>query len=234
VSENFGASALADRFGVTRYPAIFVDDVLVARPRDFGFFAEGEKSGRYTPWVNAESQARFRKDLARMVDLALAGRQDELARERREPAGVEAPPVAALPRLTLTDLAGKPLAIESAKGRVTVVEFWATWCPPCRGALAWLGELKKRYGDRLAVVAIALESDEAGVRKLEQVIGTVCRKQARRVVEGKTEKLVVNRDVLKEFLGGIQVRVETEVAERVKRPGVAVGLATSSSSRRTR
>ncbi len=66
---------------------------------------------------------------------------------------------------------------------------------------------------------------EAGVRKLEQVIGTVCRKQARRVVEGKTEKLVVNNDILKEFLGHIQVRVETEVAERVKRPGVAVGLA---------
>ena len=66
---------------------------------------------------------------------------------------------------------------------------------------------------------------EAGVRKLEQVIGTVCRKQARRVVEGKTEKLLVTRDTLKEFLGGIQVRVETEVAERVKRPGVAVGLA---------
>ena len=66
---------------------------------------------------------------------------------------------------------------------------------------------------------------EAGVRKLEQTIGTVCRKQARRVVEGKTEKLVVTREMLKEFLGGIQVRVETEVAERVKRPGVAVGLA---------
>src|SRR5580693_7796014 len=66
---------------------------------------------------------------------------------------------------------------------------------------------------------------EAGVRKLEQVIGTVCRKEARRVVEGKLEKLVVDRDILKEFLGHIQVRVETEVAERVKRPGVAVGLA---------
>ncbi len=66
---------------------------------------------------------------------------------------------------------------------------------------------------------------EAGVRKLEQVIGTVCRKQARRVVEGKTEKLVVTREIVKEFLGGIQVRVDTEVAERVKRPGVAVGLA---------
>jgi ATP-dependent Lon protease len=66
---------------------------------------------------------------------------------------------------------------------------------------------------------------EAGVRKLEQVLGTVCRKQARRVVEGKTDKVVVTRGVLKEFLGGIQVRVETEVSERVKRPGVAVGLA---------
>jgi ATP-dependent Lon protease len=66
---------------------------------------------------------------------------------------------------------------------------------------------------------------EAGVRKLEQVLGTVCRKVARRVVEGKAEKVTVTRDVLKEFLGGIQVRVETEVAERVKRPGVAVGLA---------
>jgi len=66
---------------------------------------------------------------------------------------------------------------------------------------------------------------EAGVRKLEQTLGTVCRKEARRVVEGKTDKLTVTREVLKEFLGGIQVRVETEVAERVKRPGVAVGLA---------
>jgi ATP-dependent Lon protease len=45
------------------------------------------------------------------------------------------------------------------------------------------------------------------------------------VVEGHTEKLVVTKETLKEFLGGIQVRVETEVAERVKRPGVAVGLA---------
>jgi ATP-dependent Lon protease len=66
---------------------------------------------------------------------------------------------------------------------------------------------------------------EAGVRKLEQTIGTICRKQARRVVEGHKDKLVVTPAVIKEFLGGAQVRVETEIAERVKRPGVAVGLA---------
>src|SRR6201997_2239628 len=66
---------------------------------------------------------------------------------------------------------------------------------------------------------------EAGVRKLEQLIGTVCRKQARRIAEGKTDKLVVTREVIQEFLGGIKVRVDTEIAERTKRPGVAVGLA---------
>jgi ATP-dependent Lon protease len=66
---------------------------------------------------------------------------------------------------------------------------------------------------------------EAGVRNLERTIGTICRKQARRIAEGKTDKLVVTEDVIKEFLGGIKVRVDTEVAERTRRPGVAVGLA---------
>jgi ATP-dependent Lon protease len=66
---------------------------------------------------------------------------------------------------------------------------------------------------------------EAGVRKLEQLIGTVCRKQARRIAEGHTDKLVVTREIIQEFLGGIKVRVDTEIAERTKRAGVAVGLA---------
>ncbi len=66
---------------------------------------------------------------------------------------------------------------------------------------------------------------EAGVRKLEQRIGTVCRKQARRIAEGRQEKLVVTQEIIHEFLGGIKVRVDTEIAERTRRPGVAVGLA---------
>jgi ATP-dependent Lon protease len=66
---------------------------------------------------------------------------------------------------------------------------------------------------------------EAGVRRLEQLIGTVCRKTARKVAEGRTEKLVVTPEVVHEYLGGIKVRVDTEIAERTKRAGVAVGLA---------
>jgi ATP-dependent Lon protease len=66
---------------------------------------------------------------------------------------------------------------------------------------------------------------EAGVRKLEQVVGTICRKQARRIVEGNDTPLIVTSEILQEFLGGQQVRVDSEIFERTQRPGVAVGLA---------
>jgi ATP-dependent Lon protease len=66
---------------------------------------------------------------------------------------------------------------------------------------------------------------EAGVRKLEQLIGTICRKTARKVAEGMTTQLIITPEVVHEFLGGIKVRVDTEIAERTKRSGVAVGLA---------
>jgi ATP-dependent Lon protease len=66
---------------------------------------------------------------------------------------------------------------------------------------------------------------EAGVRNLERTIGTICRKQARRLAEGKHEKLIVNKETIQEFLGGIKIRSEGEIAERTERPGVAVGLA---------
>ena len=45
------------------------------------------------------------------------------------------------------------------------------------------------------------------------------------MAEGKTEKLVVTKEIVQEFLGGIKIRSEGEIAERTERPGVAVGLA---------
>jgi ATP-dependent Lon protease len=65
---------------------------------------------------------------------------------------------------------------------------------------------------------------EAGVRSLEREIATLVRKQARRLAEGKTEKLVVTPEVVREVLGVQRFRVEKEVEDRVNRPGVSVGL----------
>ena len=68
---------------------------------------------------------------------------------------------------------------------------------------------------------------EAGVRNLERTIGTICRKQARRIAEGKTDKMVVTPELVQhpDMLGGMKIRTEGEIAERTKRAGVAVGLA---------
>jgi thiol-disulfide isomerase/thioredoxin len=167
VSENYGDSKLAQRFGVTHYPAIFVDDVLVATPADFGFYGKGEpqEGGRYAPLKSAEAHERFRADLSKMIGLLLEGRKDE-ARAVAQPAGAAGAGVSALPAFTITDLDGKTLSRADLKDRVVLVELWAVWCPPCRSTLRWVGDLKKRYGDRLAVVAIAVESDPAKVRKL--------------------------------------------------------------------
>jgi ATP-dependent Lon protease len=65
---------------------------------------------------------------------------------------------------------------------------------------------------------------EAGVRNLEREIGTLVRKQARRMAEGHTDKLVVTSDVVRDVLGLQKMRLEKEVEERVQKPGVSVGL----------
>lgn len=164
VVENHGQSELAKRFGVTRYPAIFVDDILAATPNDFGFYgpAKGVPGGRYAPIKSAASHERFRADLTRMIELVLAGRKDVA---QAEAAPAETQGAKGLPAFTITDLDGKTLTRADLAGRPVLVEVWATWCVPCRPALSWLGEVKRRYGDKLAVVAIAVESPEEEVRK---------------------------------------------------------------------
>jgi ATP-dependent Lon protease len=66
---------------------------------------------------------------------------------------------------------------------------------------------------------------EAGVRSLEREIGTICRKRARRIAEGRPDSGEITPERVEELLGAPRFRPDVEVAERTRRPGVAVGLA---------
>ena len=161
VSENWGTSKLAERYGVEKYPVVFVNDVLFAQPNDFGWF--GAK-GKYTPWREPANHERFKSDLTKMIELALA--DPKAASAAPVTRALNESEIAALPELTMQSLQGQSIALAGLKGKVVIVEFWATWCPPCLSTLNWLGGVQKQYGDRLVIVAIALESPPEDVRKL--------------------------------------------------------------------
>jgi thiol-disulfide isomerase/thioredoxin len=64
-----------------------------------------------------------------------------------------APPIPGL------DLLGKPVNKDDWAGKVVLVNFWATWCPPCREEIPELLKLKKEYGGRLEIVGISEDDD---------------------------------------------------------------------------
>ncbi|MGC9452832.1 MAG: TlpA family protein disulfide reductase [Oceanipulchritudo sp.] len=61
---------------------------------------------------------------------------------------------------TVQTLDGKQLSAESLAGKVVLVDFWATWCPPCRKEIPGFVELQEAYGDSgLVIVGVSLDRD---------------------------------------------------------------------------
>jgi thiol-disulfide isomerase/thioredoxin len=166
--EEYGNSPMATKFGVRRYPVVFVDDVLVARPKDFGFGgADDVSGGLYVPWLDPANQRRFKDDLRRTVVRRLSGERVaglDVADVATESDASEGAPT--LPALALQDITGKTVDAARLSNRPVIVELWATWCPPCRATMAWLPSLQKKYGDRATVLAIAVDSKPDDVRKM--------------------------------------------------------------------
>jgi thiol-disulfide isomerase/thioredoxin len=168
VVEEYGSSPMATKFGVRRYPVVFVDDVLVARPKDFGFGGDEDVSGGlYVPWLDPANQRKFKDDLRRTVARRLAGEKVaglDVADVATEAAAAEG--ARTLPAIPLKDISGAAIDPARLSNRPVIVEMWATWCPPCRSTMAWLPSLQKKYGDRAIVLAIAVDSKPDDVRKM--------------------------------------------------------------------
>ncbi len=72
---------------------------------------------------------------------------------------VEAWPLA--PDFTLTNLSGQKKTLSDYRGKVVIVDFWATWCPPCRMTIPVLIRLQEKYGEKgLVILGISLDDPQ--------------------------------------------------------------------------
>ena len=68
------------------------------------------------------------------------------------------------PDLSIQSLNGKgKVSLESAQGKLLVVDFWATWCGPCKQSFPKLEELSKKMGDKVAIVGVSVDDEEKGI-----------------------------------------------------------------------
>jgi len=73
------------------------------------------------------------------------------------------------PDLALTDLEGRPLTWKTLEGRVVLLDFWATWCVPCRKSMPELQALHDKYSDRgFTVVGVSI--DEGGPSEVKKFV----------------------------------------------------------------
>jgi thiol-disulfide isomerase/thioredoxin len=141
----------------------------------------------------------------------------------------------AAPAIYVTDISGHRLDLSSYRGKVVVLNFWVTWCEPCRAEIPELIELQNRFLDQgLAVIGIALEDDLASVqtackqlnvnypvalgdKKMSAVFGGV----------GFPTTFVIGRDgrIYSKHMGPTNLRVFQDEVEQLLATGEATELA---------
>ena len=107
------------------------------------------------------------------------------------------------PDFTLPTTDGKTIKLSDLKGKVVIVDFWATWCPPCRKGIPDLIELKKKYGSKgLEVIGISLDTETKG-----QVAGFV-------KTNGMNYPVVYGNQTVTQLYGGIEAIPTTFVIDK--------------------
>jgi cytochrome c biogenesis protein CcmG, thiol:disulfide interchange protein DsbE len=73
------------------------------------------------------------------------------------------------PDFALTDLSGRPLRLSDYRGKVVILDFWATWCEPCKEEIPHLIEMQNKYSAQgLQVLGVSMDDDQPPVVKFQQ------------------------------------------------------------------
>jgi thiol-disulfide isomerase/thioredoxin len=142
-----------------------------------------------------------------------------------------APPVTAnamAPEFSLPDLSGKPLSLSSYRGKVVLLDFWATWCEPCKDEIPRLIELQNKYGNQgLQIIGISMDDGPEPVRDFYQryrmnypvVMGTAKTGELYGGILGLPIAFVIARDgrISSKHIGATDISVfEKEVTNLLK------------------
>jgi len=165
-TSSMGASASASGAAATASAAEPGLTVTVKAGDTLGILAE-EYLGKYGRWREIAEANGLSKpyDLTKGQVLVLPKgakfRPLPEAEHRSKPAAASD----AVPDFTLTDVStGKPFHLRDHLGEAVLIDFWATWCGPCRMAIPHLIELQKKYGGRnFTVVGVSLDQQGEGV-----------------------------------------------------------------------
>jgi cytochrome c biogenesis protein CcmG/thiol:disulfide interchange protein DsbE len=65
------------------------------------------------------------------------------------------------PDFTLKSIDGKTIKLSNYKGKIVIIDFWATWCPPCRKGIPDLIEIQKEYSKDVVVLGISVDRETA-------------------------------------------------------------------------
>ena len=108
----------------------------------------------------------------------------------------------AAPDFSLSDLSGQMASLEQHRGSVILLDFWATWCPPCRMSIPEMVKLQEKFGEK-GLVIIGISMDDPQMVTDEQL----------RVFKEKVginySVLRVNKQVLQDYFGNEQISIPT-------------------------